>query len=169
MDFNATRQRVCEQILFEHCYGYPLSGEFIRIDYCYDIPRVLHCHVNPANLRYFRGGYSRAVIDSVVARKTFTYAINHTDNAVLMDVFTFGLTAACTSVRQPTAVTVSTWTASASASTSWGRTFSRNWQIWGSIIANTIRCGRSPDRHRAGHTALSNVETFSGGNRALTT
>ena len=66
MDFRAARARPCEQILFEHCYGYPLSGEFIAVDYCYDIPRLLHCHVNPANLRYFRGGYSRAVIDSVV-------------------------------------------------------------------------------------------------------
>ena len=91
MDFNARRQHPCEQILIEHCYGYPLGGEFVRIDYCYDVPRLLHCHVNPANLRYFRGGYSRAVIDAVVARGTFSYAINHTDNAVLMDVFTFGV------------------------------------------------------------------------------
>jgi hypothetical protein len=29
MDFKATRQCICEQVLFEHCYGYPLSGEFI--------------------------------------------------------------------------------------------------------------------------------------------
>lgn len=90
MDFNAARNQPCEQILFEHCYGYPLSGEFIRIDYCYDIPRILHCHVNPANQRFIKGGYSRAVIDAVVATRTFTYTINHTDNAVLMDLFTFG-------------------------------------------------------------------------------
>ncbi|MCD6296140.1 MAG: hypothetical protein J7M30_03180, partial [Deltaproteobacteria bacterium] len=32
MDFNASSRRIVEQILFEHCYGYPLSGEFIRID-----------------------------------------------------------------------------------------------------------------------------------------
>ena len=51
MDFNATRQVYCELILIEHCYAYPLSGEFIRIDYCYDILRVLHCHVNPAIMR----------------------------------------------------------------------------------------------------------------------
>jgi hypothetical protein len=31
MDFNAARAQPCEQILFEHCYGYRLSGEFIRI------------------------------------------------------------------------------------------------------------------------------------------
>ncbi|KAA6320249.1 hypothetical protein EZS27_029952, partial [termite gut metagenome] len=48
MDFKANPSNPCELMLFEHCYGYPLSGEFIRIDYCYDIPRVLHCHVNPA-------------------------------------------------------------------------------------------------------------------------
>src|SRR5205085_9141476 len=91
MDFNATRGCPCEQVLFEHCYGYPLSGEFIRIDYCYDIPRILHCHVNPSNLRFIKGGYSRALIDAVVASGTFTFAINHTDNAVLMDLFTFGV------------------------------------------------------------------------------
>ena len=44
MDFNGRGDNICEQILFEHCYGYPLSGEFIRIDFCYDIPRVLHSH-----------------------------------------------------------------------------------------------------------------------------
>ena len=48
MDFNASGAHPCELMLFEHCYGYPLSGEFIRINYCYDIPRIIHCHVNPA-------------------------------------------------------------------------------------------------------------------------
>jgi hypothetical protein len=90
MDFNAPRQHPCELMLFEHCYGYPLSGEFIRMDYCYDVPRILHCHVNPSNQRYIRGGFSRAVVDAVIAKKTFTYSINHTDNAQLMDLFTFG-------------------------------------------------------------------------------
>jgi hypothetical protein len=47
-DFNASRNNPCELMTFEHCYGYPLSGEFIRMDYCYDVPRILHCHVNPA-------------------------------------------------------------------------------------------------------------------------
>jgi hypothetical protein len=56
MDFNGVRGGIVEQILFEHCYGYPLSGEFIRIDHCYDIPRILHCHVNPANRRMIDGG-----------------------------------------------------------------------------------------------------------------
>ncbi|MCK5694160.1 MAG: hypothetical protein KAI08_14960, partial [Bacteroidales bacterium] len=38
-DFNAQRKFACELMTFEHCYGYPLSGEFIRINYCYDVPR----------------------------------------------------------------------------------------------------------------------------------
>jgi hypothetical protein len=52
-------------------------------------------------------------------------------------------------------------------------TFNRNWQIaQGSIIANTGP--RLEDVHPIiiegkGHTALSNVEAFSGGNGALTT
>jgi hypothetical protein len=175
MDFNASRRHPCEQILFEHCYGYPLSGEFIRIDYCYDIPRVLHCHVNPANLRYFRGGYSRAVIDAVVARKTFTYSINHTDNAVLMDLFTFGAYGGVylgpATYGQLTSFNLDCVTVGIHKSGD--STFNRNWQIaQGSIIANTGP--RVEDIHPIiiegqGHTALSQVEAFSGGNPALTT
>ncbi len=60
MDFNASRRMACELILIEHCYGYPLSGEFIRIDYCYDIPCFLHCHVNPSNMRQIGYGFSKA-------------------------------------------------------------------------------------------------------------
>lgn len=175
MDFNATARRPCEQILFEHCYGYPLGGEFIRIDYCYDIPRILHCHVNPANLRYFRGGYSRAVIDSVVARRTFTYAINHTDNAVLMDVFTFGAYGGVylgpATYGQLTSFNLDCVTVGIHKLGD--GTFNRNWQIaQGSIIANTGP--RVEDIHPIiiegrGHTSLHNVEAFSGGNAALTT
>ena len=175
MDFNSPKGKPCEQILFEHCYGYPLGGEFIRIDLCYDIPRVLHCHVNPANLRYFRGGYSRAVIDSVVARKTFTYAINHTDNAVLMDLFTFGayggVYLGAATYGQLTSFNLDCVTIGIHKLGD--GTFNRNWQIsQGSIIANT---GKSVDEihpiivEGQGNTALQNVEAFSGGNSALTT
>jgi hypothetical protein len=175
MDFNAARNNPCEQILFEHCYGYPLSGEFIRIDYCYDIPRILHCHVNPANMRYFKGGFSESVIDAVVKAGTFTYAINHTDNAVLMDLFTFGAyggvylgpaTYGQLSNFNLDCVTVGIHKLGDS-------TFNRNWQIaQGSIIANAGP--KVEDVHPIivegqGHTALMNVEAFSGGNPALTT
>ena len=175
MDFNASPKQICEQILIEHCYGYPLGGEFVRIDYCYDIPRILHCHVNPSNQRFIKGGYSRAVIDSVVRAKTFTYAINHTDNAVLMDVFTFGAyggvylgpaTYGQMSNFNLDCVTVGIHKLG-------DGTFNRNWQIaQGSIIANAGPA--VTDVHPIviegqGHTALMNVEAFSGGNGALTT
>ncbi len=174
MDFNAARSQPCEQILFEHCYGYPLGGEFIRIDYCYDIPRILHCHVNPANQRFIVGGYSRAVVDAVMAKKTFTYAINHTDNAVLMDLFTFGAhggvylgpaTYGQLSNFNLDCVTIGIHKLG-------DGTFNRNWQIaQGSIIANAGPAVE--DIHPIliegqGHTALANVEAFSGGNPALT-
>lgn len=175
MDFQASRRRPCEQILFEHCYGYPLSGEFIRIDYCYDIPRVLHCHVNPANLRYFRGGYSKAVIDAVVAKGSYTYAIDHTDNAVLQDLFTFGVYGGVhlgpATYGQLTSFNLDCVTVGIRKEGD--GTFNRNWQIaQGSIIANTGP--RVEDIHPIiiegqGHTALSQVEAFSGGNGALTT
>jgi hypothetical protein len=175
MDFNASRRQICEQILIEHCYGYPLSGEFVRIDYCYDIPRILHCHVNPSNQRFIKGGYSHAVIDSVVARGTFSYAIDHTDNAVLMDVFTFGVYGGVrlgsASYGQLTSFNLDCVTVGIHKRGD--NTFNRNWQIaQGSIIANTG--AKVEDVHPIivegqGHTAIVNVEAFSGGNGALTT
>jgi hypothetical protein len=175
MDFNARRDRICEQILIEHCYGYPLSGEFIRIDYCYDIPRILHCHVNPANQRFIAGGYSRAVIDAVVAAGTFTYAINHTDNAVLLDVFTFGVYGGVylgpATYGQLTSFNLDCVTVGIHKLGD--GTFNRNWQIaQGSIIANTgpkLEYVHPLIIEGQGHTSLSNVEAFSGGNGALTT
>ncbi len=174
MDFNGRPDNICEQILFEHCYGYPLSGEFIRIDYCYDIPRILHCHVNPANMRLFGRTFSKDVIDAVIAQPTYSYAINHTDNAQMMDVFTFGVhggvylgehTYGQLTNFNLDCVTVGIYK-------NGGGTFNRNWQIaQGSIIANVKGCDTSIHPiiiTGEGHTAISNVEAFSGPNGALT-
>jgi hypothetical protein len=174
MDFNSDRAHPCEQVLFEHCYGYPLGGEFIRINYCYDIPRILHCHVNPANQRFIGGGYSRAVIDAVVAAKTFTYAINHTDNAQMIDLFTFGVYGGIY-LGPATYGQLSNFNldcVGVGIHKLGDGTFNRNWQIaQGSIIANAG--ARLEEVHPIiiegqGHTALVNVESFSGGNPALT-
>jgi hypothetical protein len=174
MDFNAAPKFPCELILIEHCYGYPLSGQFIRIDYCYDIPRVLHCHVNPANMRQMKLGFSKAVIDAVVQNRTYAYAINHTDNAQLMDLFTFatwgGIYLGDESYGQLTNFNLDCVVVGIEKRGS--DTKNRNWQIaQGSIIANAgivledihpiIIEGR-------GHTAITNVEAFSGDNGALT-
>jgi hypothetical protein len=155
--------------------GYPLSGEFFCIDYCYDIPRVLHCHVNPSNRRFIDGGYSREVVDAVVAAKTFTYSVDHTDNAVLMDVFTFGAYGGVwlgpATYGQLTSFNLDCVTVGIHKSGD--GTFNRNWQIaQGSIIANTG--ARVEEVHPIivegqGHTAVSQVEAFSGPNGALST
>jgi hypothetical protein len=174
MDFNATRNMACELILIEHCYGYPLSGEFIRIDYCYDIPRFLHCHVNPSIMRQIGWRFSKAVIDGVVNKGSYAYAINHTDNAQLMDLFTFatfgGIYLGEESYGQLTnfnldCVTVGLYKGGTNSK-------NRNWQIaQGSIIANA---GTDLQKihpiiiEGKGHTALVNVEAFSGDNGALT-
>ncbi|MHB8580121.1 MAG: hypothetical protein ACYDA4_09710 [Ignavibacteriaceae bacterium] len=175
MDFNADKKHLCEQILFEHCYGYPLSGQFIRIDRCYDIPKILHCHINPANMAYLNRSFRPNVIDAVVAKKTFAYSIDHTDNAQVMDIFTFGtyggIYLGAATYGQITnfnfdCVTVGIHKLG-------DNTKNRNWQIaQGSIIANTG--DNFNDVHPIiieghGHTALTNVEAFSGTNRALTT
>ncbi len=175
MDFNAPRRFPCELMTFEHCYGYPLSGEFIRIDYCYDVPRILHCHINPSNQRFIRGGFSRSVVDAVIAKKTFAYVINHTDNAQLMDLFTFG-TFGGIMLGDETYGQMTNFNfdcVSIGIHKKGSNTKNRNWQIaQGSIIAN---CGNGVrDVHPIiiegqGHTAITNVEAFSGGNGALTT
>jgi hypothetical protein len=174
MDFNASQQHACELVLIEHCHGYPLSGEFIRIDYCYDIPRILHCHVNPAIQRQLGGQYPKEMVDAVVAKQKFTYSINHTDNAQMIDVFTFGnyggIWLGSATYGQLTnfnldCVTVGIHKLGDSSK-------NRNWMIaQGSIIANTGV--RVEDVHPfiiegKGHTSISNVEAFSGGNSALT-
>jgi hypothetical protein len=174
MDFNASAQHACELILIEHCHGYPLGGEFIRIDYCYDIPRILHCHVNPAIQRQLGGQYPKEMVDAVIAQKKFTYAINHTDNAQLIDLFTFGsyggLKLGAATYGQLTnfnfdCVTVGIHKLGDNSK-------NRNWMIaQGSIIANT---GDKVENvhpfiiEGKGHTSISNVEAFSGGNSALT-
>jgi len=174
MDFAASRRSACELITIEHCYGYPLGGVFVRIDYCYDVPRVLHCHVNPGVQRRIGGQYSKAVVDSVVARKTFTFVVDHTDNAQLIDLFTFGAYGGAylgpATYGQLTnfnfdCVTVGIHKLG-------DNTFSRNWQIaQGAIVANV---GATADEihpiviEGQGHTSLSNVEAFSGPNGALT-
>lgn len=175
MDFNASRRHPCELMLFEHCYGYPLSGEFIRINYCYDVPRILHCHVNPSVQRFIKGGYRRSVVDAVIDRKTSAYTINHTDNAQLMDLFAFGVYGGILldgeSYGQLTNFNFDC--VAVGVHKRGNNTKNRNWQIsQGSIIAN---CGEPVEKihpiiiEGEGHTALTNVETFSGGNGAVTT
>lgn len=174
MDFNASSRLPCEQILFEHCYGYPLGGEFIRIDYCYDIPRILHCHVNPANMRRFGRTFSRSVVDAVVAKPAFSYAIDHTDNAQMIDVFTFGvhggILLGAYSYGQLTNFNLDC--VSVGIHKKGASTFNRNWQIaQGSIIANVKGCAEGIHPiiiEGQGHTSISNVEAFSGPNGALT-
>ncbi len=174
-DFNAQRKFACELMTFEHCYGYPLSGEFIRMDYCYDVPRILHCHVNPAIQRFIGGQFSREVVDAVIAKKTFAFSINHTDNAQLIDLFTFGTYGGILLDSESYGqLTNFNFDCVAIGILKRGNnTKNRNWQIaQGSIIANT---GESVENihpiiiEGEGHTSLSNVEAFSGGNGALTT
>ncbi|MDD3968129.1 MAG: hypothetical protein PHQ24_07230 [Proteiniphilum sp.] len=175
MDFNCDPSYVCELMTFEHCYGYPLSGEFIRIDYCYDIPRLLHCHVNPAIQRFIGGQYAPAVVDAVIAKRSFAYAINHTDNAQMIDIFTFGtyggIMLGGDSYGQLTNFNLDC--VAVGIHKKGNNKFNRNWQIaQGSIIANT---GEEVENihpviiEGEGHTSLTNVEAFSGPNPALTT
>ncbi len=175
MDFNCDPKFICELMTFEHCYGFPLSGEFIRIDYCYDIPRLLHCHVNPAIQRFIGGQYSPSVVDAVIAKKTFAFSINHTDNAQLIDLFTFG-TYGGILLGGETYGQLTNFNFDCVAVGIYKKgnnTFNRNWQIaQGSIIANT---GEAIENihpiiiEGEGHTSFTNVEAFSGANPALST
>ena len=175
IDFNANPQYACELMTFEHCYGYPLSGRFIEIGFCYDIPRLLHCHVNPAIQRFIGGQYTPQVVDAVIANKTFAYTIDHTDNAQLIDIFTFG-TYGGIMLESDTYGQLTNFNLDCVAvgiHKKGNSSKNRNWQIaQGSIIAN---CGEAIENihpiiiEGEGHTSLSNVEAFSGANAALTT
>lgn len=173
MDFAARPGLSCELILIEHCYGYPLSGQFIRIDRCYDIPRILHCHVNPAIQRLLYGDYPKAIIDSVVAQKTFAYVIEHTDNAQLIDIFAFGvyggISLGSESYGQLTNFNLDCVVVGIHKTGS--SSFNRNWQIaQGSIIANAgvvVQDIHPIIIEGQGHVSLSNVESFSGDNSVL--
>lgn len=173
-DFNASRNYPCELMTFEHCYGYPLSGEFIKMNYVYDVPRILHCHVNPASQRFIGGQITRKVVDAVIAKKTYAYTINNTDNAQLMDLFTFGTYGGILLGEESYGqLTNFNFDCVAVGIIKQGsNTKNRNWQITqGSIIANT---GEKVENihpiiiEGQGHTSLTNVEAFSGGNSALT-
>jgi hypothetical protein len=125
-------------------------------------------------MRLFGGHFSRDVIDSVVARKTFAYWFDHTDNAQVMDVFTFatygGIYLGPATYGQLTNFNLDCVTIGIHKLGD--NTFNRNWQIaQGSIIANIGKT--AADVHPIviegkGHTALSNVESFSGPNSAVT-
>ncbi len=177
MDFNAKAPYKSELTLFEHCYGYPLSGEFIRIDRSYDVPRIIHCHVNPANMREFNSQYSKAVVDAVMHNPTFAYSIQNTDNAQMMDIFTFG-TYGGIYLGDQTYGQLTNFNLDCveiGILKQGAQTKNRNWQIaQGSIIANCSIKKDVKDVHPIiiegqGHTALTNVECFSGDNAALTT
>jgi len=175
MDFRAKAPYYVEQTLFEHCYGYPLSGEFIAINRCFDVPRILHCHVNPANMREFGREFKPGVIDAVVRKKAYSYWIDYTDNAVLMDIFTFGNYGGIYLGRESYGqLTNFNFDCVSIGIHKLGSNWkNRNWQIaQGSIIANVGE--RIEDVHPIliegiGHTSLSNVESFSGPNHVLTT
>jgi hypothetical protein len=125
--------------------------------------------------RLTTGQYSKAVVDSVVARKTFAFWIENTDNAQVIDVFTFGtyggIYLGAESYGQLTNFNFDCVTVGIHKLGS--NSFNRNWQIaQGSIIANvgqTVADVHPIIVEGKGHTAISNVEAFSGGNPALTT
>ncbi|MBR1575423.1 MAG: hypothetical protein IJ654_03125 [Bacteroidales bacterium] len=176
MDFRAQKDHPCEQILFEHCYGYPLGGQFIAIDYCYDIPRILHCHVNPAVMREFKGDYPKAMNDHVIRQRKYTYWINHTDNAQVIDVFTFGnyggIYLGASTYGQ---MTNFNFDCVCNGVFKDGDTpFNRIWEVaQGSIIANTSPERKLEEIHPflvqgRGQISIANVDAFSGDNPVLT-
>ena len=126
-------------------------------------------------MREFGRSFTPAVIDAVVGRKTFAYSINHTDNAQLIDIFTFGtyggILLGGDSYGQ---MTNFNFDCVAVGIHKLGNSdFNRNWQVaQGSIIANT---GESVENihpiiaEGKGHLAIANVEAFSGTNAALST
>ena len=176
MDFRAKQNAPCEQILFEHCYGYPLSGRFIAIDYCYDIPRILHCHVNPAVMREFKGDTNYITNDYVFNHRTYAYWIEHTDNAQVMDIFTFatygGIYLGANTYGQLTNFNFDQ--VGIGVFKDGGTPFNRIWEVaQGSIIASASPEGKVEDIHPFhvqgyGQICITNVDCFCGRAAAVT-
>jgi len=175
MDFEAKNGHRSSDLLFENCYGFPLSGKFIAVSGCNDAVRMLHCHINPANMREFGRSYSSSIINAVVDVHTFAYSVDDAKDASLLDIFTFGTygglklgansSGALTSFNLD-CVAVGVYKLGDSATES-------NWEIsQGSIIAN---CGAAVNYVHPfivtgdGHTSITAVNAFSGANGALTT
>ena len=125
-------------------------------------------------MREFKRSFKREVIDAVVRNKTYTYWIDHTDNAQLMDLFTFGVFGGIY-LGNETYGQLTNFNfdcVSLGIHKSGSQWKNRNWQIaQGSIIANVGE--RIEDVHPIliegiGHTSISNVECFSGPNGAVT-
>lgn len=106
------------------------------------------------------------MVDAVVAKPTFSYAIDHTDNAQMIDVFTFGahggILLGAYSYGQLTNFNLDC--VSVGIHKKGASTFNRNWQIaQGSIIANVRGCAEGIHPiiiEGQGHTSISNVEAF---------
>jgi len=47
MSFIGDSTNFMADMKIDTCYGYPLGGSFLRIDFALDIPRITRCHVNP--------------------------------------------------------------------------------------------------------------------------
>ena len=118
--------------------------------------------------------FSNPIIDAVVNNKTFAYAINHTDNAQIIDVFTFatwgGIYLGDESYGQLTNFNFDCVAVGIHKQGS--NTKNRNWMIaQGSIIANagkTLEETHPIIIEGQGHASITNVEAFSGSNAALT-
>jgi len=164
-DFCSSDNALCEQMLFENCHGYPLSGSFIKIDKCYDIPRILHCSVDPSVGKAFGHEFTKSVIDKVLAMKNYSYWICRTDNAVIVDITAKanygGVCLASSTYGQLTGfnfdcVTVGIYKDGDSS-------FNRNWEIsQGTIVANAGY--NISEIHPVyitgqGHTSLLNVNS----------
>lgn len=81
------------------CYGYSLSGRFICINNCFDIPRITRCHVNPGVGINFtppvNGGglpFSLQIVDYVATNPGVgAYWITNTDEFMISQCFVFGV------------------------------------------------------------------------------
>ena len=125
--------------------------------------------------RFFAGGFSKQIINRVISKKTFAYSIDHTDNAQLIDIFTFGtyggINLGPETYGQMTNFNFDCVTIGIHKSGN--NNFNRNWMIaQGAIIANVGENVKEIHPiliEGKGHTSISNVEAFSGHNGALTT
>lgn len=97
IDFSGSPTYPSQDLIIDACYGYPLSGRFLKISYCYDIARITRCHVNPGQGYPLQGfltngvPVSGQVIDHVISSGDPTFEIQNVDEFFVdLACFVFG-------------------------------------------------------------------------------
>lgn len=86
----------CQDIWIDTLYGYPFSGRLLKINNCFDVPRISRCHVNPSSgMNLYHDGSSTApnknpAIEYVVENGEFSFQFSSFQQFSVSQCFVYG-------------------------------------------------------------------------------